>query len=872
MAPKADEDTKKRKAEEKAEDKEAKKQKEVKEDAPDGEKEKDAPQDKRPPLMDAVCFNAADLTLNVVPTFGGKVLMALTEGGMQYLIAGARASVGLKSGRYMYEVKIIEALNPAESAQQVRGRVPMPRQLVRLGFSTSSSSLLLGESEEHVYFDSEGSYCAGKSKNAVSQRFTRDQVISVLLNLDSKSPNFNTLSLFREGERIAEPQPLPEALHGKVLFPHICFRNVTVQTMMGPTPTKALPFKCRMIQGAAKEDTVLMPGTKDVAGGKYEVLVPIAVPDEGTFEWLDAFLQKNPHYTEISDRKLQEWAAASGLVKPKSMPMRSSNDKPEYNYGVPSMDDFSIRKLVASITTIVPRNYVIMEVKSNLLSNDRQEVLNRFSAPHFKKVAHVVMGEPPKDFKALQLERLLQEKQEKANAEFKLRQIELQKKKEMELRQKLLQDARVRQEEARKKALEDAKKRLEEEAKRKLEELKQAEGKEESEVKMDVEEVKPEVKEEETEVKEEAKEEPKDEEMKVEAEPEVEEEPPVAELTEEEQKLWFKPSIGGYSDVLPPVLNQVFGDFSLPEKAEGFNEVRYEWQKEDGSKAYLKKWILDRKLTTRMDDLQPSQWFKDKQAEWMKLYQEWQAKQKAFKATPAGKKLDEKKEESDAGAKEAADLDIFSVEDVCDVGGGLPLFAKFAMEDWALLQLRYELYLLQKAFTHDVNDPERIGIHDDHLAFYYTKYYRKSLNPKAFGVETNTQLTELVKDTAAMTSDTKVLKTQLAEDVDTVDIFVKLTEEQRRERQRRIDAGDETAKLKFNAMALNQQPAANALMAATLAAQRPGAAGWQQQRPGVAWNQAQGLQGKGAFFPGSTAARPAWGPAAFPPNSWGKGK
>ena len=29
--------------------------------------------------------------------------MALSEGGMQYLIASARANVGLKAGRYMYE-------------------------------------------------------------------------------------------------------------------------------------------------------------------------------------------------------------------------------------------------------------------------------------------------------------------------------------------------------------------------------------------------------------------------------------------------------------------------------------------------------------------------------------------------------------------------------------------------------------------------------------------------------------------------------------------------------------------------------------------------------------------------------------------------
>lgn len=31
----------------------------------------------------------------------------------------------------------------------------------------------------------------------------------------------------------------------------------------------------------------------------------------GTFEWLDGFLAKNPHYTELSDRKIIEWASGA---------------------------------------------------------------------------------------------------------------------------------------------------------------------------------------------------------------------------------------------------------------------------------------------------------------------------------------------------------------------------------------------------------------------------------------------------------------------------------------------------------------------------------------------------------------------------------
>merc|ERR1712008_15957 len=104
---------------------------------------------------------------------------------------------------------------------QGRSRPPMPRQLLRIGFSTSASSLFLGESEEHICFDSEGNFTAEKKKKQLgaNKRFTRDQVIAVVLNLDAKSPNKNTVSLFRDGERLSDPQPIPEALHGKTLYP-----------------------------------------------------------------------------------------------------------------------------------------------------------------------------------------------------------------------------------------------------------------------------------------------------------------------------------------------------------------------------------------------------------------------------------------------------------------------------------------------------------------------------------------------------------------------------------------------------------------------------------------------------------------------------
>merc|ERR1712060_546639 len=331
----------------------------------------------------------------------------------------------------------------------------------------------------------------------------------------------------RNGERICEPQPLPEQLKGKALFPHVCFRNVTVQLHFGPQCMKALPFKCRMLQEAAKADVEVMKPSapKD---GKYEVIFPVAFPDEGTFEWLNGFLEKNPQYVELSDRKMLEWAVKSGIWRPKSNSYKNSNDKPDFNFGIPAMDDMSAQRTVNSIAPVVPRNYVVMEVKQNLVQADRQENLKRFSAPHFKKIAHVVMGEPSAEYKKLVHKKLLEEKQARSDAEFKVKKLEKERKKQIERRQKQLAEVQ-------KKALEVTEK-TDAEATQKAGEEKKEDEDESKEQKDRPEDAK-------------QKEAPgEDKEMEVdnkdgEDKEEEEERPPVVELTDEEKKVFFRPPI-----------------------------------------------------------------------------------------------------------------------------------------------------------------------------------------------------------------------------------------------------------------------------------------------------------------------------------------
>ncbi|CAE8714307.1 unnamed protein product [Polarella glacialis] len=94
------------------------------------ELEQNAPAEKAPRIKETPSFHVDDTTMNVMPSSRGTTLIPLTDALLQYLLAGARANVGLKSGRYMFEVKVVEALSPLEDPN-ARMRVPQPKAQVR---------------------------------------------------------------------------------------------------------------------------------------------------------------------------------------------------------------------------------------------------------------------------------------------------------------------------------------------------------------------------------------------------------------------------------------------------------------------------------------------------------------------------------------------------------------------------------------------------------------------------------------------------------------------------------------------------------------------------------------------------------------------
>merc|ERR1711933_148158 len=110
------------------------------------------PTDVRPKLdAGAVCLNDMDTTLNVIYHSKASLLTSLGENGMQYLVSGARANTGVKAGRYMYEVKILES-KPFNYGKPSSMSLP----ILRVGFSIVGSPLLLGQDNCSVCYDTSG--------------------------------------------------------------------------------------------------------------------------------------------------------------------------------------------------------------------------------------------------------------------------------------------------------------------------------------------------------------------------------------------------------------------------------------------------------------------------------------------------------------------------------------------------------------------------------------------------------------------------------------------------------------------------------------------------------------------------------------------
>jgi len=782
--------------------------------------------DKRPKTKQVTEMSDDDSTLTL--NMHGSVLSTINRDGFQHLLAGGRATTGMKSGRYLYEVRILDVASARDHESQ-------QWKTVRVGFGTAESGYVPGSDDQSFGADNDGNkHTDGSgSKLSGSHRWNVDDVVGVFLNLDASSEHKNTYSIFLNGERQGAPIAIPEKLHGKTLFPLIAVRSSTVAPHFGCNggrPLKELPFKARMLDDAAAADvvanTVVAPKS-----GKYDAAFLVGLPNEGTADYLDyEFYPANAEkkYVEVSTRSLLKMCEASGL---------KGNPTNPASYRIAELDNGAMLKAFRNLAVSKRRNLILMDVSKYLNSKARTaEVANFATSSWFTKRALVTVGAPSKPFVA------------------KVQALELDNEKE-------ILKAKIDGEKARWEADNRQKKAVAEAQYEKTKLLAEAAGEKAPPLTVDPADAEPNWAEK----------------MKVDKAlvKDLKFRKGFADMNTENigrQFIDFTLPKEGAQNPLPDK-RWLKEDEEMPEATggEGFDEIEYAWDKAAGAAKYLAAYKASRKVTEKHFG-EKTEYFAEHQEEMNKekealrvaqrTYREHKSKRKAktiaaaqaekaaekaaaaaaekaaaaAAAAEAKKEAEgetpaegetkvvgeevkaeepkaeetkdaempeaEKKEEEDDGVDHTVDDDAAPADikkaDVDSIDGkGTPLFKDWRDDDFALLQVRSELHLLASAFKADftAKDAERKGIHTKLLGAYYQWYFGKSLQTTTYGQTSEEKLLEYCKDTVTVNADGVLAAVHKEENPRST--FIKKVEEERRERQYRLDAGDETARLNF---------------------------------------------------------------------------
>ena len=554
-------------------------------------------------------------------------MTSLASEPFQHLLSGARASHGIKKGaRVYFECQIFELYTDWNAKFIVGGSV-LNHDSTDAGLTANR---VIGPVEGTCGFDIFRGSCFMNGEKSTLENTPKHNeifdyvsgVYGVFINRTDNGDGANSISLFKNGKRISHPQKLPESWNDQAIFPTVSFAGCGVLTNFGSAAPKLWSppsFKVRTLQTSTVKDvaksSVPSPGIvvkgrgKKADEGKIECMVHVGVPDQATYDYLDQMYTTDfAKYLEISDRAVAAWAKASEAktfdkwnvpTEEKKAAAESSNDQPALFTGVAAIDNYAATKIMMNVAACLKRPVVIAGVEKNLQSVRRDEILSKFSASHFKKIAQVAIGEPDKAFVKLQEELTRAHLQRIKDKQISLKRVTVQRDRDTESKQREAKRKRIKAEREKKKA---------EEAKKKEEEAKEAKEGEEEVPEKDTEMAEPEQEEEDP--------------LEGIPEPElkpIEEEVPSESVEVPEDIVWRTHKSA--ADCLPNKLSQSFAKFSCPTKEEGFDEIVNVFAKSNPAE-YLSNWLRTQKLK-HPTDIKPGDEFTEQFECFNQQVQQW---------------------------------------------------------------------------------------------------------------------------------------------------------------------------------------------------------------------------------------------------------
>lgn len=248
-----------------------------------------------------------DLHLKVAPDgLSGK---PLADEGFLYLLAGARATWGTTKGKVCFECKVTSFISVELPESEE------PKNVVRVGWSTDSESLQLGEVKMSYGYDSSGKKALDAEFTEYGQSFGVDDVIGCYLDLESDP---KTVSFTKNGEDMGLAFEFTEELSNQALFPHVLIKNAEFVVNFGSQEEPWFPPKEGYTFMQSVGEDSLVRGTRGPANKKdCEVIMMVGLPASGKTSWVNKQVLDNPEkkYNVLGTNSIMEKMKVFGVAR-----------------------------------------------------------------------------------------------------------------------------------------------------------------------------------------------------------------------------------------------------------------------------------------------------------------------------------------------------------------------------------------------------------------------------------------------------------------------------------------------------------------------------------------------------------------------------
>ena len=243
---------------------------------------------------DLMCldWHNSDLNLRILDNLMEAV--PFSRDGWAFCYAAARATYGFTSGKLWYEVKYVDNMD-------VKIEKEKTTYDLRVGWSTNSASLMLGENDKSwCYSSSEGKMANNKKFDEYGEAIAKGDTIGAFIDFSGDEIN---VTFTKNGDDQGDAFQITRAeLDGAALFPHIMTRNVKFEVNFGIDKESAdrdnwhAPLSEEYVKVGKMTERV-RGNARITSRDQCEMIMMIGLPGCGKSSWVEK------HVTENADKQ-----------------------------------------------------------------------------------------------------------------------------------------------------------------------------------------------------------------------------------------------------------------------------------------------------------------------------------------------------------------------------------------------------------------------------------------------------------------------------------------------------------------------------------------------------------------------------------------